>query len=70
MPAVADAMARRRLSEIAAAGGGTVATACGTCALMLRRNAPDGVEVADLATTVARLTDTPFTPPAAPADEP
>ena len=70
MPAVADAMARRRLSEIAAAGGGTVATACGTCALMLRRNAPDGVEVTDLATAVAKLTDTPFTPPAAPADEP
>jgi len=70
MPAVADAMARRRLSELAAQGGGTVATACGTCALMLRRNAPEGVEVSDLATAVANLTDTPFTPPAAPADEP
>ena len=70
MPAVADAMARRRLAELAAQGGGIVATACGTCALMLRRNAPDGVEVSDLATAVANLTDTPFTPPAAPADEP
>ncbi|MEZ4399728.1 MAG: (Fe-S)-binding protein [Kofleriaceae bacterium] len=70
MPAVADAMARRRLAEIAATGGGTVATACGTCALMLRRNAPEGVEVRDLATLVAELTDTAFTPPADPGDEP
>jgi hypothetical protein len=36
---------------------------------MLRRNAPAGVEVADLATTVATLTETPFTPPSTPADE-
>jgi dimethylglycine catabolism B len=70
MPAVADAMARRRLSEVAAAGGGTVVTSCGTCAFMLRRNAPDGVDVSDLATAVATLTETPFTPPAVPADEP
>ena len=69
MPAAADAMARRRLAELAAKGGGTVATACGTCTLMLRRNAPEGVEVADLATAVATLTDTPFTPPAAEDDE-
>ncbi|MBP8809562.1 MAG: (Fe-S)-binding protein [Kofleriaceae bacterium] len=70
MPATADAMARRRLAEVASAGGGVVATACGTCTLMLRRNAPEGVEVTDLATAIARATDTAFAPPAAPADEP
>ena len=70
MPATADAMARRRLAEVAAAGGGTVVTSCGTCAFMLRRNAPAGVEVADLPTAVAQLTDTPVEPPAALADEP
>jgi Fe-S oxidoreductase len=70
MPAVADAMARRRLAEVAAAGGGTVTTACGTCAHMLRRNAPEGVEVLDFASTVARVTETPFTAPAEHADEP
>lgn len=70
MPAAADAMARRRLSEVAAAGGGTVVTACGTCTFMLRRNAPASVEVADLATAVATLTDTAYTPPAVDADEP
>jgi len=48
MPAVADAMARRRLSEIASKGGGTVVTSCATCAFMLRRNAPDSVTVKDL----------------------
>lgn len=70
MPATADAMARRRLSEIAAKGGGTVVTACGTCTFMLRRNAPDSIEVSDLATAVADLTDTPYTAPAQLADEP
>ncbi len=69
MPTVADAMARRRLAEVGAQGGGAVATSCGTCTFMLRRNAPAGVEVADLATTVATLTETPFTPPSTPADE-
>jgi Fe-S oxidoreductase len=48
MPAVADAMARRRLREVAAEGGGTVVTSCGTCKHMLARNAPAGVEVRDL----------------------
>jgi hypothetical protein len=37
---------------------------------MLKRNAPAGVEVADLSTAVAQLTDTAFEPPAQPADEP
>jgi len=57
-PSTADAMARRRLAEVAAAGGGTVVTSCGTCAFMLRRNAPASVEVADLPTAVAQLSDT------------
>jgi Fe-S oxidoreductase len=48
MPAVADGMARRRLAEVAAAGGGTLVTSCGTCKHMLARNAPAGVEVRDL----------------------
>jgi Fe-S oxidoreductase len=48
MPRVADAMARRRLAEVADAGGGTVVTSCGTCKHMLARNAPDGVIVRDL----------------------
>jgi Fe-S oxidoreductase len=69
MPAVADQMARRRLGEIAQGGGGTVVTSCATCTFMLKRNAPDGVEVADLPTAVATLTGTPFTPPAQPGDE-
>ena len=72
MPAVADAMARRRLAEVSAAGGGLVVTSCGTCAFMLKRNAPASVEVADLPTAIAMLTDTPVTPPATIAhdDEP
>ncbi len=48
MPDVADAMAARRLKDIAARGGGTVVTSCATCSFMLKRNAPTGVEVADL----------------------
>lgn len=48
MPDVADAMARDRLREVARGGGGTVVTACPTCAFMLQRNAPDGVEVCNL----------------------
>lgn len=48
MPAVADEMARRRLREVADAGGGTVVTSCGTCKRMLARNAPAGVVVRDL----------------------
>ena len=72
MPAVADAMARRRLAEVATAGGGLVVTSCGTCAFMLKRNAPASVEVADLPTAIAQLTDTAVTAPAAIAhdDEP
>ncbi|MBP6628073.1 MAG: (Fe-S)-binding protein [Kofleriaceae bacterium] len=58
MPAVADAMARRRLAEVQAQGGGLVVTSCGTCTFMLKRNAPPGVEVADLPTAVARLAGT------------
>jgi fumarate reductase (CoM/CoB) subunit B len=69
MPAVADQMARRRLAEVAAHGGGTVVTSCATCTFMLRRNAPAGVEVQDLPTALATLTGTAFTPPAQTADE-
>ena len=59
-PLVADQMARRRLGEIGAKGGGLVVTSCGTCAFMLRRNAPDSVEVADLPTALAMLSGTNF----------
>lgn len=52
MPDVADAMARRRLREVAKGGGGTVVTSCGTCAFMLKSNAPSGVDVCDLPTAV------------------
>jgi Fe-S oxidoreductase len=55
MPAVADAMARRRLGEIARKGGGTVATGCATCAFMLKRNAPSSVEVHELTALVQAL---------------
>jgi len=53
MPEVADAMARARLRQVAARGGGTVVTSCATCAFMLKRNAPSGVIVQDLAAMVA-----------------
>jgi dimethylglycine catabolism B len=69
MPLVADQMARRRLSEVQAAGGGMVVTSCATCAFMLKRNAPASVEVANLATAMAQLSDTAFTPPASRADD-
>jgi len=69
MPLVADQMARRRLAEVQAAGGGMVVTSCATCAFMLKRNAPASVEVANLATAMAQLSDTPFTPPASRADD-
>ncbi len=65
MPLVADQMAKRRLAEVQAAGGGMVVTSCATCAFMLRRNAPPSVEVSDLATAMANLSETPFTGPAA-----
>lgn len=48
MPDAADAMAKRRLEEVARAGGGTVVTSCATCTFQLRRNAPPGVTVLDL----------------------
>jgi len=69
MPQVADQMARKRLAEVQAAGGGLVVTSCATCTFMLRRNAPDSVEVADLATAMADLSQTPYMPPAAAADD-
>lgn len=56
-PVTADGMARRRLAEVQAGGGGTVVTSCGTCAFMLRSNAPSAVTVDDLATAVAELAD-------------
>jgi Fe-S oxidoreductase len=69
MPLVADQMAKRRLAEVQATGGGLVVTSCATCTFMLRRNAPPSVEVADLATAMAQLSGTPFTPPASPVDD-
>lgn len=56
MPEVADAMARARLRQVAARGGGTVVTSCATCTFMLKRNAPSGVVVQDLASMVAGAT--------------
>jgi Fe-S oxidoreductase len=69
MPLVADQMARRRLAEVQAAGGGMVVTSCATCTFMLKRNAPASVEVANLATAMAQLSDTAFTPPGTGADD-
>lgn len=68
MPAIADQMARRRLAEVQSAGGGMVVTSCATCAFMLKRNAPPSVEVANLPTAMAMLSETPFTAPASPGD--
>ena len=68
MPAIADQMAKRRLAEVQATGGGMVVTSCATCTFMLKRNAPPSVEVANLATAMAQLSETPFTaPPSSPA---
>jgi hypothetical protein len=36
---------------------------------MLERNAPPSVSVANLATAMAQLSETPFTPPSAPPDD-
>ena len=69
MPLVADQMAKRRLAEVQAGGGGMVVTSCATCTFMLKRNAPPSVEVANLATAMAQLSDTPFTVPMGPADD-
>jgi fumarate reductase (CoM/CoB) subunit B len=63
MPAIADQMSKRRLAEVHAAGGGLVVTSCATCTFMLKRNAPPSVEVANLATAMAQLSETPFSPP-------
>ncbi|MBA3540696.1 MAG: (Fe-S)-binding protein [Deltaproteobacteria bacterium] len=63
MPIVADQMAKRRLAEVQAAGGGLVVTSCATCTFMLKRNAPPSVEVANLATAMAQLSETEFTAP-------
>lgn len=63
MPLVADQMSKRRLAEVQATGGGMVVTSCATCAFMLKRNAPPTVEVANLATAMAQLSETPFVPP-------
>jgi Fe-S oxidoreductase len=64
MPLVADQMAKRRLAEVHATGGGMVVTSCATCAFMLKRNAPASVEVTNLATAMAILSETPFHAPA------
>ena len=40
-----------------------VVTSCATCTFMLKRNAPPSVEVVNLATAMAQLSETPFTPP-------
>jgi len=68
MPAVADQMAKRRLAEVQSTGGGMVVTSCATCTFMLQRNAPPSVEVVNLATAIAQLSETRFTAPATPAD--
>jgi dimethylglycine catabolism B len=70
MPLVADQMAKRRLAEVQASGGGLVVTSCATCTFMLKRNAPPSVEVANLATAMAQLSETPYTaPPSSPLDD-
>jgi Fe-S oxidoreductase len=63
MPLIADQMAKRRLAEVQAAGGGLVVTSCATCTFMLKRNAPPSVEVANLATAMAQLSETAYTAP-------
>ncbi len=65
MPMIADQMSKRRLAEVHATGGGLVVTSCATCAFMLKRNAPASVEVADLATAMAKLSGTAYAAPAA-----
>jgi Fe-S oxidoreductase len=69
MPLVADQMSKRRLAEVQATGGGMVVTSCATCAFMLKRNAPPSVEVTNLATAMALLSETPFTPPPTGTDD-
>jgi hypothetical protein len=62
-------MSKRRLAEVHATGGGMVVTSCATCTFMLKRNAPPSVEVANLATAIARLSETPYTAPTPPAGD-
>jgi Fe-S oxidoreductase len=69
MPLVADQMAKRRLAEVHASGGGMVVTSCATCSFMLARNAPPSVQVANLATAMAMLSDTPVQPLASPDED-
>lgn len=68
-PATADAMAKRRLNEIHNQGGGVVVTSCGTCAFMLKSNAPASVEVMDLPAAVAMLCNVPYESVVGPADD-
>jgi Fe-S oxidoreductase len=63
MPLVADQMSKRRLAEVQSTGGGMVVTSCATCTFMLQRNAPPSVQVANLATAMAEISGTPYTPP-------
>jgi Fe-S oxidoreductase len=56
MPEVASRMARKRLRQVSAQGGGIVATSCATCQYMLQKNAPAGVTVRDLVELVAERT--------------
>ncbi len=58
MPLIADQMVKRRLAEVHASGGGMVVTSCATCTFMLKRNAPRSVDVANLATAIAQLSET------------
>lgn len=69
MPAIADQMSKRRLAEVQSTGGGMVVTSCATCAFMLKRNAPPSVEVANLATAMAQLSETPYAPPPTGVDD-
>jgi Fe-S oxidoreductase len=69
MPLIADQMSKRRLAEVQATGGGMVVTSCATCAFMLKRNAPPSVEVANLATAMAQLSETPFAAPDSTPDD-
>jgi fumarate reductase (CoM/CoB) subunit B len=69
MPAIADQMSKRRLAEVQAAGGGMVVTSCASCAFMLKRNAPPSVEVANLATAMAQLSETAFAAPGSDTDD-
>jgi fumarate reductase (CoM/CoB) subunit B len=69
MPLVADQMSKRRLHEVQSTGGGMVVTSCATCAFMLKRNAPASVEVANLATAIAQLSETSYTPPTSLTDD-